>query len=67
MSQVSLPHLVPGDCPQDGKLRPFNVETEEVDLVSDPSGQQEAVQGVALNTLSVPQLLRDAVSNLKSY
>ena len=59
-------HLVPGHRPQDGELRALDVEAEQVHLVGDVGGQQQAVQGVALNPLPAPQLLRDTVPDLKS-
>ena len=60
------PHLVPGHRPQDGELRALDVEAEQVHLVGDVGGQQQAVQGVTLHPLPGPQLLRDTITDLKS-
>ena len=59
-------HLVPGHRPQNGELRALDVEAEQVQLVGDVGGQQQAVQGVALHPLPGPQLLRDTIPDLKS-
>ena len=57
---------MPGHRPQDGELRALDVQAEQVHLVGDVGGQQQAVQGVALHSLPDPQLLRDTVPDLKS-
>ena len=57
---------MPWDRPQHGELRARDVEAEEVHLVGDVGGQEEAVQGIALHPLPGPQLLGDTVSDLKS-
>ena len=59
-------HLVPGHRLQDGQLRALDVETEEVHLVGDVSGQKKTVQGVTLNLFPGPELLGDTVPNLRS-
>ena len=56
---------MPWHGPQHGELRALDVEAEEVHLVGDVGGQQEAVQGVALHPLPRPQLLWDTFSDLK--
>ena len=63
---MTLTHLMPWDRPQHGELGALYVEAEQVHLVGDVGCQQEAVKGVALHPLPVPQFLGDTVSDLKS-